>query len=156
VSKGWLHAGDGLSHVSSSWSPCNESSTMIPTYKGGEVNGPGTQQQVAVRLDPQAFFCLFACSTEVWTVGLVLARLALYHMSYADSPFCSGYFGDRISLFAPAGLDHILLFMQPAVKTGWQVHCTIPNFSLLRQSLAEFLLRVSSNSNFPNLHFPSS
>jgi hypothetical protein len=29
----------------------------------------------------------------------------LYHLNHASSPFCSGYFGDRVSLFAQAGLD---------------------------------------------------
>jgi hypothetical protein len=31
----------------------------------------------------------------------VLAGQVLYHLSHASSPFCSGYFGDRISLFYP-------------------------------------------------------
>jgi hypothetical protein len=35
-----------------------------------------------------------------WTQGLVLGRWALYHLSYYSSPFCSGYFGFRVSLFA--------------------------------------------------------
>jgi hypothetical protein len=29
----------------------------------------------------------------------------LYYLIYASSPFCFGYFGDRISLFAQVGLD---------------------------------------------------
>jgi hypothetical protein len=27
-------------------------------------------------------------------------------LSHASSPFCSGYFGDRVSLFAQPSLDH--------------------------------------------------
>jgi hypothetical protein len=35
----------------------------------------------------------------------LLARQALYCLSHAFNPFCSGYFGDKISLFAHASLD---------------------------------------------------
>jgi hypothetical protein len=44
--------------------------------------------------------------TRVWTHGFVLARQeALYCLSHTSRPFCSGYFGYRVSLFAQAGLD---------------------------------------------------
>jgi hypothetical protein len=38
---------------------------------------------------------------------------ALYHVSHAFSPICSGYFGDRVLAFALAGLvyDPILYFL---------------------------------------------
>jgi hypothetical protein len=39
---------------------------------------------------------------------------ALYHLSHTSSPFCSGYLGDGVLLFAQAGLDgdpHILSFL---------------------------------------------
>jgi hypothetical protein len=42
----------------------------------------------------QVFF--FFDGTRVWTQGFVLAKQALYHVSYASSPFYSGYFGDRV------------------------------------------------------------
>jgi hypothetical protein len=32
--------------------------------------------------------------TGVWTEALVFAKLVLYHLSHASSPFCSGYFED--------------------------------------------------------------
>jgi hypothetical protein len=33
----------------------------------------------------------------VLTQSFTLAQQALYHLSYASSPFCSGYFGDKVS-----------------------------------------------------------
>jgi hypothetical protein len=38
----------------------------------------------------------FFCGTGVWTQGFVLAKQVLYYLSHASSPFCSGYFEDRI------------------------------------------------------------
>jgi hypothetical protein len=43
--------------------------------------------------------------TRVCIQGFVLTRQALYLLSHASSPFCSSYFGDRVSLFAQVGLD---------------------------------------------------
>jgi hypothetical protein len=37
----------------------------------------------------------------VWTQGFAPARQALYHLSHVSSPFRSGYFGNRVSLFFP-------------------------------------------------------
>jgi hypothetical protein len=38
--------------------------------------------------------------------GFAFAKQVLYHLSHTSSPFCSGYFGDRVSqLFAWAGLE---------------------------------------------------
>jgi hypothetical protein len=65
------------------------------------------------------------CSTRVWT-----AMQALYHLSHTTSPFCSGYFGDRVSLFAQAhpGLQsHFMLPLSP----GCQAYTTTPRFFLL-------------------------
>jgi hypothetical protein len=42
-------------------------------------------------------------------LSLALARQVLYCLSHAFSPFCSGYFGGRVSLFAQDGLNHIPL-----------------------------------------------
>jgi hypothetical protein len=42
---------------------------------------------------------------ELWAS---LIRQVLDHLSYATSPFCCAYFGDRVSLFNPAFLDHDL------------------------------------------------
>jgi hypothetical protein len=41
-----------------------------------------------------------------WTQGFMLARQAVYRLNHIYSPFCSGYFGDRISCFAQASLKH--------------------------------------------------
>jgi hypothetical protein len=49
------------------------------------------------------FFCFDG--TGVWTQGFVLPRQALYHLNNASSSFSSGYFCDRVSLFAWARLD---------------------------------------------------
>jgi hypothetical protein len=35
--------------------------------------------------------------TGVWTQGFALTKQELYHLSHTSSPFCSGYFGDRVS-----------------------------------------------------------
>jgi hypothetical protein len=37
--------------------------------------------------------------------GFVFPRLELYGLSHASSPFFSGYFGDKFSLFAQVSLD---------------------------------------------------
>jgi hypothetical protein len=47
---------------------------------------------------------IYFCVTEVCTQGFVLVRQALYGLSHVSSPFCSGYFGDTLLLFAQAGL----------------------------------------------------
>jgi hypothetical protein len=39
------------------------------------------------------------------TQGLALAMQVLYHLSCSASPFYTGYFGDRVSLYAWASLD---------------------------------------------------
>jgi hypothetical protein len=46
----------------------------------------------------------------------------LYCLSHVSSSFCSGYFEDRVLLFAQAGLDldpHILSFPAISGMTGW-------------------------------------
>jgi hypothetical protein len=51
------------------------------------------------------FFFGFVC-IGVWTQGFTLARQALFHLSHSTSPFvCSGYFGNRVSVFSQACLD---------------------------------------------------
>jgi hypothetical protein len=51
---------------------------------------------------------LLGGSTGDWTPfqNFSLARKALYSLSYTSTPFCFGYFWDRVSLFAQASLDH--------------------------------------------------
>jgi hypothetical protein len=43
----------------------------------------------------------------------------LYCLSHASNPFCSGYFGDRVSFFAQVDLD---CFMLPAVVGMTDIH----------------------------------
>jgi hypothetical protein len=52
-------------------------------------------------------FCFVSLdSTGGWSQGLTLARQASFHLSHSISLFCVGYFWDRSSLWAWAGLDH--------------------------------------------------
>jgi hypothetical protein len=44
----------------------------------------------------------FSCSIGVWTQGFAVTRQVFYLLSHAPSPFCSGYFWDRVPLFAQA------------------------------------------------------
>jgi hypothetical protein len=40
----------------------------------------------------------------------------LYHLNHTSSPFFSGYFGDRVSLFAHMGLDgNLPILILPAI-----------------------------------------
>jgi hypothetical protein len=42
-------------------------------------------------------FFFFSGGIRVWTQGLKLARQVLYNLSHTSSPFCVGYFQDRVS-----------------------------------------------------------
>jgi hypothetical protein len=43
--------------------------------------------------------CLFLAVLRFeFRASQVLIRQVLYHLSHASSPFCCGYFGDRVSL----------------------------------------------------------
>jgi hypothetical protein len=42
----------------------------------------------------------FFGGTGVGIPGFGFAKQVLYHLSYASSTFCSGYFGDRVLAFA--------------------------------------------------------
>jgi hypothetical protein len=52
-------------------------------------------------------FCLLLVLLG-FELSFMLAKQELYSLSQASSPFCSGYFGDRVSLIAQSGLDHSL------------------------------------------------
>jgi hypothetical protein len=45
-------------------------------------------------------------STGVWPQGFMLTRQALYCLSNTTGPFCSGYFGNMVLIFAQAGLGY--------------------------------------------------
>jgi hypothetical protein len=77
------------------------------------------------------FFFFFFGTTGTGTQGFTLARQSLYHLSHTYSPFCSGYFGKGISLFAQISLDHSL-HIPP---------CSA--FFPLRWSLTDFYAQVS-------------
>jgi hypothetical protein len=53
----------------------------------------------------------------------MLAVQELYHFRHTTSPFCSGYFGNRISLFAWDGQDHNLnIFKLPTISGMMGMH----------------------------------
>jgi hypothetical protein len=59
------------------------------------------------------FFAIYTykkIDTGVWTWDFVLARQVLYQLSHALSPFCFGYFLDRVSCFY-LGWQELLLYM---------------------------------------------
>jgi hypothetical protein len=60
--------------------------------------------------------------------GFSLARQVLYSSSHAFSPFCCGYFRDRVSLFVQASLDHNPPILSTLFIGMMQVHTTTPNF----------------------------
>jgi hypothetical protein len=69
------------------------------------------------------------------------------------NPFCSGYFGDRVLLFAQVGLDHCLpIFMLPAISgmTGVQHHIQL--FSIAMGVSQIFLLGLACNHDPPELN----
>jgi hypothetical protein len=63
----------------------------------------------------------------------MFARQVPYHLSHIVSPFCSGYSGNRVFLFAQACLDHDPL--RYAFHCSWNDRCISPVFS----SVAQFL-----------------
>jgi hypothetical protein len=63
----------------------------------------------------------------------------LYRLSHTSSPFSSGYFGERVSLFAQPGPDYNLFILSFPQLLERQVHTTRHTFFLLRWSLANFL-----------------
>jgi hypothetical protein len=105
-------------------------------------------------------------STGVWTQFFALAREAFYQLSHAAIAFCSGYFGDSVSLFLQMGLDcnpHPAFFVlwwdlakffpragletrscrfQSPTYLGWQMCATLPSY-WLRWHLKTFPLDLA-------------
>jgi hypothetical protein len=75
--------------------------------------------------------------TGIWTQSFVLAKQALYHLRYNHSPFCSGYFGHRVLLFAQVSLDPDPPILGFLLLPGWQAHASMPSF-WLTQGLSNF------------------
>jgi hypothetical protein len=48
----------------------------------------------------------------------LFASQVLYHLSHASSPFCSGYFGDRVLLSVQIGLDRDPQILHFLATTG--------------------------------------
>jgi hypothetical protein len=102
----------------------------------------------------KAFLIYLFSSNSVWTQGLRLAGQTLYCLNHPSSPFCSGYFRDRVSIFALVGLEPLSsYFMFPL---GWQVDTTMPSFFLLRWGLMNSFPGLAWNHDPPNLSFLSS
>jgi hypothetical protein len=77
-------------------------------------------------------FCIHICKIFlwywVWTQGFILVRQTLYCLNHTSSPFFSGYFGDKVSLFAQAGLNHNSPIFKLPTITEWQACTTRPSF----------------------------
>jgi hypothetical protein len=54
------------------------------------------------------YLFIYFSGSGLWTQGFTLAKQAFFYLSHTSSPFCSGYFRDRVLLFAQADLDHDL------------------------------------------------
>jgi hypothetical protein len=81
--------------------------------------------------------------------GLCICRQAFYCWSHISSPFCSGYFGYRLSLFVQASLDYnpTISCFTPLQK--WQVHATMLS-CWLKWGLSNFLPELASNHDLPD------
>jgi hypothetical protein len=82
--------------------------------------------RLMVLLDVFHHFCkiLFwgeGWQSGIWTQGFMLARQVLYFLNYTSIHFCSGYFGDRVLLFAWTA---ILFYI---FQHSWDDRCTPPH-----------------------------
>jgi hypothetical protein len=68
------------------------------------LNTIGDPQKKKIQLFRSRQACLQAIDFKGISV-LYLVRQVLYCLSHASSPFHTGYFGDRVLLFAQAGVD---------------------------------------------------
>jgi hypothetical protein len=68
----------------------------------------------------------------------MLARKVLYHLSRASNHFCSGYFGDRVLLFAQSDQDHDPCILSLPLSLGWQADITTPGYFQIRRDFASF------------------
>jgi hypothetical protein len=80
---------------------------------------------------------LFVCFSIINTLpneSLFFGQVLCY-LNQASSLFCSGYFGDRVTLFAQACLDHHPPILCSLLSLVWQVQTTMLSFFLLRWGL---------------------
>jgi hypothetical protein len=56
-----------------------------------------------------------------------MLRQVLYHLSHSTSPFCSGYFWDRVCIYSWASVDlnHPIYASRAAVMAGTHHHTQI-------------------------------
>jgi hypothetical protein len=66
-------------------------------------------------------FKIFFFTTGVWIQGLTLVRQALYHLSHSTSPFCAGFFQDRVS--HPICLDRLRTLIL-LISASWVARIT--------------------------------
>jgi hypothetical protein len=86
------------------------------------------------------YFLPLACPTAAAFFlggGIGLGRQRLKRFNHASHPFCSGCFGDIVSLFAQA--SYFMPSIVPAM-TGTHHHHITPSFFPLRWGLANFLV----------------
>jgi hypothetical protein len=67
---------------------------------------PGILQNVGGFVVFKFYLCILLLWHWCLNTRFVLAKQAFCHVSHAFNPFCSGYIGDRVSLFAQPSLDH--------------------------------------------------
>jgi hypothetical protein len=99
------------------------------------------------------FFLLFLGGTGVWAHSLMLA---VYCFSLTSSPFCSGCFGDRVSLFAQAfsGQWSSYFMLSPVARINrWA--CRHTQLFLLRWDFPNYWPGLASNYS-PPTHSSSS
>jgi hypothetical protein len=60
---------------------------------------------------------VYGGGTAIWIQGFALAREALYHLSHSASPFCVGYFGNKVLLFC-------LGWLKPLISASWVARIT--------------------------------
>jgi hypothetical protein len=101
--KGWWSGSKGKERLPSKREALRSNHIRISTG----INKKFKRKENKTKILP-LWILLFFCGTGgVWTQGFTFARQALCHLSYISRLFCSGYFGNGVSLnyFPGAGLE---------------------------------------------------